>query len=474
MKEIIEILSGEFYGLFCGFFGCAIDSILMITLFGKKKYSYILPTILGIRFIIYNVGLLLIANHFYGGQQWFKIMMPTIASASTFFAMFLSTFLWQEQLAKVLLAFCLCDFGGTAIVYEVPSWGFAPIINAALSVIIFFIIYKIITPLLKKYRNYRIRHSYICSELLILLILSGWLSNFLYVSIEDSMAAPDTMLHKMGIYFTAMVLIVVAVGFLIYSVQLSQRKRQLIYATEQMESYYSKVDTQIKELQEFRQDVEAGFEKIIKTEQDGTAKEKKQSMLAYIEHLQERYQLINNIFFCPDYIIDGLLCNFKASRDKQQQKTDILFQNYDRGKIKQEDIVQILLNLMNNTKEAEEVSLHVAAVKNQLILSVTVITKNAKAVSITMNSETSETEMPETTATSSVAATMNSDEILSETKPKKILVEKQKAKHIRKGINKYLKKYDGTLYVTETPIEQLDSVQGQNTIQKIIIGLRRN
>ena len=121
------------------------------------------------------------------------------------------------------------------------------------------------------------------------------------------MAAPDTMLHKMGIYFTAMVLIVVAVGFLIYSVQLSQRKRQLIYATEQMESYYSKVDTQIKELQEFRQDVEAGFEKIIKTEQDGTAKEKKQSMLAYIEHLQERYQLINNIFFCPDYIIDGLL-----------------------------------------------------------------------------------------------------------------------------------------------------------------------
>ena len=129
---------------------------------------------------------------------------------------------------------------------------------------------------------------------------------------------------------------------------------------------------------------------------------------------------------------------------------------------------------MNNTKEAEEVSLHAAAVKNQLILSVTVITKNAKAVSITMNSETSETEMPETTATSSVAATMNSDEILSETKPKKILVEKQKAKHIRKGINKYLKKYDGTLYVTETPIEQLDSVQGQNTIQKIIIGLRRN
>lgn len=273
MKEIIEILSGEFYGLFCGIFGCVIDSILMITLFGKKKYSYILPEMLGLRFVIYNVGLLLIANHFYGGQQWFRLMMPTIASASTFLIMFLTTFLWKEQLAKVLLGFCLCDFGGIAIVYGVPSLGFHPVINAILSIIIFLIIYKIITPLLKKYQNYRIKHSYICSEILIVLILSGWLSNFLYVSIEDSVAAQDTMLHKMGIYFSIMVALSVTVVFFIYSIQLSRRKKQLMYATEQMESYYSKVTIQVNELQEFCQDVEEGFEEILKTQKAGSVKE---------------------------------------------------------------------------------------------------------------------------------------------------------------------------------------------------------
>ena len=82
---------------------------------------------------------------------------------------------------------------------------------------------------------------------------------------------------------------------------------------------------------------------------------------------------------------------------------------------------------MNNTKEAEEVSLHAAAVKNQLVLSLTVIMKYEKTASKTMN-----------------------------------------------GINKYLRKYDGTLYVTETPIEQSDFIQGQAVAQKIIIGLRRN
>lgn len=227
MKEIIEILSGEFYGLFCGIFGCVIDSILMITLFGKKKYSYILPVMLGLRFVIYNVGLLLIANHFYGGQQWFRLMMPTIASASTFLIMFLTTFLWKEQLAKVLLGFCLCDFGGTAIVYGVPSLGFHPVINAILSIIIFLIIYKIITPLLKKYQNYRIKHSYICSEILIVLILSGWLSNFLYVGIEDSVAAQDTMLHKMGIYFSIMVALSVTVVFLFTASSFQEEKSSL-------------------------------------------------------------------------------------------------------------------------------------------------------------------------------------------------------------------------------------------------------
>lgn len=430
MKEIVKILNGEFYGLFCGIFGCAIDSILMITLFGKKNYSYILPMILGIRFIIYNVGLLLIANHFYGGQQWFRVMMPTIASASTFFVMFLTTYLWKEQLSKILLAFCLCDFGATAIVYEVPSWGFSPVINAVLSVIIFLIIYKIISPLLKKYRTYRIRHPYICSEILILLILSGWLSNFLYISIEDSMAAQNTILHKMGMYFSTMVVIIVVGGFFIYSIQLSKRRQQLEDATERMERYYLSVEMQVKELQEYHQDVQIGFEKITKMKEEKNKKIKSQSILSYIDSLQERYQSIDDMFFCQDYMIDGVLCDFKSFRDKQQKQTEILFQNYDRGKIKQEDIIQILLSLMKRAREVENVSIHAAAIKNQLIISMT-----------------------------ESATLPQSEDSFGD------LDGKARRKEIKKSLKKYLKKYDGTFYIIATPHEQN---------QKIIIGLRRN
>ena len=181
-----------------------------------------------------------------------------------------------------------------------------------------------------------------------------------------------------------------------------------------MESYYSKVTIQVNELQEFRQDVEEGFEEILKTKKAGSVKEKKQSVLAYVEHLQKRYQSINDIFFCFDYIVDGLLYDFKISRQKQQKKTDILFQNYDRGLIRQEDIVEILLSLMECGAQAEKISLHAAAMKNQLILCMT-----EQRLSKQLGQSNQEGG------------------------------ERDKKKRLKRRLKKYLKKYDGTFYSTD-------------------------
>ena len=84
--------------------------------------------------------------------------------------------------------------------------------------------------------------------------------------------------------------------------------------------------------------------------------------------MQERYQSINDIFFCSDYIVDGLLYDFKISRQKQQKKTDILFQNYHRGRISEEDVMEILLQLMEYGKQADAVKLHGTVIKNQLVI----------------------------------------------------------------------------------------------------------
>lgn len=197
-----------------------------------------------------------------------------------------------------------------------------------------------------------------------------------------------------------------------------------------MERYYSSVEMQVKELQEFHQDVQIGFEKITKIQEEKNKKIKSQPVLSYIDSLQERYQSIDDMFFCQDYMIDGVLYDFKKFRDKQQKQTEILFQNYDRGGIKQEDIVQILLNLMKNAKKVEKVSLHAAAIKNQLIISMT--------------------------ESATLPQLENSFGNLDG---------KARQKEIKKSLKRYLKKYDGIFYIIANPNEQN---------QKIIIGLRRN
>ena len=145
--------------------------------------------------------------------------------------------------------------------------------------------------------------------------------------------------------------------------------------------------------------------------------------------MQERYQSINDIFFCSDYIVDGPLYDFKISRQKQQKKTDILFQNYDRGLIRQEDIVEILLSLMECGAQAEKISLHAAAMKNQLILCMT-----EQRLSKQLGQSNQEGG------------------------------ERDKKKRLKRRLKKYLKKYDGTFYGTDI----------QEDTQKIIIALRRN
>lgn len=366
MKEIIHILSGEFYGIFYGIFGCAIDSILMITLFGKKKYSYILPIILGIRFIIYNVGLLLIASHYYGNQHWFRLIMPTVASASTFLVMFLTTFLWKESLAKVLLAFCLCDFGGTAIVYTVPVWGLSKVVNATISVILFLIIYKIITPILKKYRQYRIRHPYICSELLILLILSGWLSNILY---NTSASIHENPMYVLGTSLLISVGCGLALAFAIHTRNIFHKKKQLEQNKIQVENYYQNIQHDIKELDDFKITVEGALDELTSLTDNLSQKEKKQKINSYIGKLRTRYQNLDQHFFCEDYLTDGILTEFAAFCKQEGIEADILFQNYHRGNIKQEDSIAILLKLIEYAKQARKVKLHAAAMKNQLVYS---------------------------------------------------------------------------------------------------------
>ena len=145
-----------------------------------------------------------------------------------------------------------------------------------------------------------------------------------------------------------------------------------------MENYYSEIQNQIKELKDFDVNVKSVLNEITDFNQKVSQKESKKYIRQYIEELRLRYQNMNQLFFCDDYLVDGILTDFAAFCKQQQIKADILFQNYHKGNIKSEDSIAILLKLIEYAKQTKKVKLHAAAVKNQLVYSVELQDTNLK------------------------------------------------------------------------------------------------
>ena len=136
-----------------------------------------------------------------------------------------------------------------------------------------------------------------------------------------------------------------------------------------MENYYKEIQHEIKELDDFKATVEGALDELTDLGSNLSQKEKKKQVKAYIDNLQTRYQNLNQLFFCEDYLVDGILTDFAAFCKQQQIEVDILFQNYHRGNIKSEDSIAILLKLIEYAKQAKKVKLHAAVMKNQLVYS---------------------------------------------------------------------------------------------------------
>lgn len=123
-------------------------------------------------------------------------------------------------------------------------------------------------------------------------------------------------------------------------------------------------------LDTFKEIIEGALDELTNQDKKFSQKEKKKQIRQYIENLEERYQSLNQLFFCEDVFIDGILADFAVYCKKKNIEADILFQNYHRGNISREDSVSILLKLVSYAKQAAKVKLHAAAIKNQLVYSV--------------------------------------------------------------------------------------------------------
>lgn len=431
---ILHLLAQDRTMLIEAILGNILNCIVVYTLFGKRKYDWFFPTACAVRYIFYNIGLLSIWNAMYGTQNWYKITMSTCATATALILVIITAILWKESLSKVMVGVFAAECINDGILYQGMKMKLPIIQECFLAVFIFTVLYFIVQPLLKKYRTYIIKHEVICLTLIFTFFIAGWLSNILYNT--------SASLHQKPMYLLATSLFIgggIALGitFVIYTRSVFQKKKELKQNTKQMEHYYQEIQNQIKELDDFKEIAEGTLDELTELTQSLSHKEKKKQVETYITNLKTRYQNLEQLFFCEDYLIDGILTDFAAFCRKQKIEADILFQNYHRGNIKSEDSVAILLKLIEYAKQAAKVKLHAAAIKNQLVYSV---------------------ELQEKVIAESKAA--SKEESVLEKSEK--LISQNEIKISQKVFKKYVKKYDGGL-----------SIEKENGKIRIILGLKR-
>ena len=170
---ILNILMENRTMLIEAMLGNILNCIVVYTLFGKRKYGWFFPVACSVRYIFYNIGLLSVWNVMYGTQNWYKITMSTCASLTAVVLVIIAAFLWKEPLAKVLTGVFATECINDGILYQAMRMKMPLLQECLVVILIFIIIYRVVYPILKKYRTYTIKHEVICltAKALILAIL---------------------------------------------------------------------------------------------------------------------------------------------------------------------------------------------------------------------------------------------------------------------------------------------------------------
>lgn len=96
--------------------------------------------------------------------------------------------------------------------------------------------------------------------------------------------------------------IALGITLVIHTRSVFQKKKELKQNIKQMEHYYQEIQNQIKELDDFKEITEGTLDELNELTQSLSHKEKKKQVETYITNLKTRYQNLEQLFFCADYL----------------------------------------------------------------------------------------------------------------------------------------------------------------------------
>lgn len=228
----------------------------------------------------------------------------------------------------------------------------------------FFLLLYLFGEYLKRFRMYRIKHRILWIVGLSAYFIVGMLGRSVEVTSEN-----ETKLLFMteGYAGAAIIGIVLFMIFRIYARGVAQNNDYLKAKENLLKAHYITLQQQIHQIETNRERNNEKMQEILQAQ----VKDQDEALENYLKDLKRQYEDIAAGMYCRDWAVDAMLTNLAAACRKKGIRPDFLFQKYDPGEIREEDILQIIGSLgetaIRQSGSGDVVRLQAEAVKNQLV-----------------------------------------------------------------------------------------------------------
>lgn len=281
-------------------------------------------------------------------NRWVRMRYMTVAAAGNILSYVVFWYIFQGSFAKVFLVSVLVETS---------------------TVVTSSVILVLVNMLEKR------------ESLLILEEPFQWMIFLIYVLetlMSMSVKYHDTLLAMMWWVLLFCVVSCIALGFLvvhIFRVHSRQVIREHDYLKAQqklMRIHYDTIRQQINQMEQYQNTIHFQMKEILKLEDTAEGNKK---ISDYLKKLKSEYLSITAGIYCDDWIVDSVLCYQSQSCREKGIETDFSFRDYKKGSLKEEDISEMLILLLdtfiqNNLEQrpGKKISLTAGTVKKQMIL----------------------------------------------------------------------------------------------------------
>lgn len=372
------------------------------TIFPKKRSAMYFFGYWAFHFFIKEILVTTVLSGYYRDELWFQILYSLMIILCSFISLFIFCFVFEGELVKICVVALLVDSicgsfniipalllgmaeGGFYYVNLSGAFNYHDLLISIAGGLIFYPLYRIATPFLKRFNNYPIKYPIIWWGIIALILTFAFFNNQIPIKLIVTHLSDNPVIFQATAIFASCFAVAGILLLLSYTRKLRRKRAFFLENTQQMEDYYSDFQEQLRQMEEHYEAMNTDMgklqqmEKFLQESQQTDTPElnikNTQWIKAYLETLKNRYDELKPLFFCDDYAVDATLNRFVEKCRQENIKIDVLFQEYHRGNMDEEDVIQIIHKLRDygfqivqtTDSDQKEIRLHVGSVKNQLI-----------------------------------------------------------------------------------------------------------